>query len=51
MTLLIIFVCVVAGILLLGMIADSDAENRKNFTYAFCTCLLALTMILGIIYM
>lgn len=49
MKMLIIFVCVISGILLLGMVADDDAENRKNFTYGFCTCMLALTMIIGII--
>lgn len=50
MSMLVIFVCVVTGILLLGMIADGDPENRKNFTYGFCTCMLALTMIVGIMF-
>ena len=50
MTALIWFICTITIILMIGMIADKEAENRKNFTYGFCTCLLALTMILGIVY-
>lgn len=37
--------CVIAVILLFGMIGDKDAENRKNFTLAFCTLVAAITLV------
>jgi len=43
-TVLMIVLMVMAVILFLGMIADSNAENRKNFTYAFITLVLALVI-------
>lgn len=42
---LIVFLCIVAVILLMGMIGDKDAANRRNYTYAFCTCLIALIIV------
>lgn len=33
-------------ICLFGMIGDKDANNRKNYTYAFCTLVLAIVFIL-----
>lgn len=42
---LMIFLCVVAAILLMGMIGDKDAANRRNYTYAFCTCLAAIILV------
>lgn len=42
---LIIFLCVMAVILLMGMIGDKDATNRRNYTYAFCTCLAAIIFV------
>ena len=38
------FLAVMAVILLLGMIADKDSENRKNFTYAFMTVIMAIAI-------
>lgn len=32
-------------ILLLGMIGDKDSQNRKNYTYAFCTLVIAIVVI------
>ena len=37
---------VIAIILLLGMIGDRDANNRKNYTYGFCTIVLAITLLI-----
>ena len=28
-----------------GMISDNDAENRKNFTIAFCILVVAITVL------
>ena len=39
---LIIFFCVLATIFAMGMIADKDANNRKNFAIAFCTLIIAI---------
>ena len=40
----IIFFCVLAAIFALGMIADRDANNRKNFAIAFCTLIIAIVV-------
>lgn len=50
MTGLLIFTCGCSTLLLLGMIGGKDPEDKKNYTYGFCTTMLALTMIIGIIY-
>lgn len=31
-------------ILLLGMVGDKDAQNRKNFTYGFCAVVFAIVI-------
>ena len=41
---MIVFLAILAVILFLGMIADSDTENRKNFTYSFITVIIALVV-------
>lgn len=48
---LVIF-CVLAIAFFLGMIGDKVPENRKNFTYAFCTLAFAITalIIINIIF-
>lgn len=33
-------------ILLLGMVGDKDAQNRKNFTYAFCVVVVAIVVMI-----
>lgn len=40
-----IFFAVMAVILLLGMIADKDEKNRRNFMYSFITTVIALTIL------
>ncbi|MEE1303064.1 MAG: hypothetical protein UHD64_09815 [Bacteroidales bacterium] len=35
---------ILAIIFALGMIADKDANNRKNFTIAFCLLVIAITV-------
>ena len=42
--LMIVFI-IFAAILFMGMIADKDIENRRNFTYGFCTAILAIVAI------
>ena len=36
------FLGIIAGILLMGMIGDRDARNRKNFTWAFIAVIVAV---------
>lgn len=42
---LIVILVLFAIILFMGMIADNNIENRRNFTYGFCTVILALAAI------
>lgn len=42
---LIIFLCIAAVVLLIGMIGDKEAANRRNYTYAFCMCLFTIIAI------
>lgn len=42
---LITFACVLAMILMMGMIGDKDASNRKNFTIAFCIVILMIIVL------
>lgn len=42
---LIVF-CLAAILLLFGMIGDKDANNRRNYTYGFCTLVAAIVLIL-----
>ena len=37
---------ILAIIFALGMIADKDADNRKNFTIAFVTLIVAITVLI-----
>ena len=37
--------CIFAIILLLGMIGDKNAENRRNYTYGFCSLVAAITIL------
>ena len=37
-----IFLCVLAIIFMLGMIADNDPLNRDRFTYGFITVILSI---------
>jgi len=37
-----IFLCIIAVILLFGMIGDKERQNRINFTYAFLAVILAI---------
>lgn len=46
MELLIVVLSVLMIILLLGMIGDKEPENRRNFTYGFCTVVLALIVVI-----
>lgn len=45
MVALMIVLVIFAVILFMGMIADKDVENRRNFTYGFCTVVLAIMAI------
>lgn len=36
---------ILATVFALGMIADKDAENRRNFTIAFVTLIVAITVL------
>jgi hypothetical protein len=45
MVALMIVLIIFAVILFMGMIADKDIENRRNFTYGFCTVILAIVAI------
>lgn len=39
-----VFLGIIAVILLLGMIADNDQQNRINFTWGFITVIVAITI-------
>lgn len=41
---MIVLLAIMAVILFLGMIADKDKDDRKNFTYAFITTVIALVV-------
>lgn len=41
---MVIALAIMTVVLFLGMIADKDENNRKNFTYAFMVCVLALVI-------
>ena len=41
---MVVLLAILAVILFLGMIADKDKDNRKNFTYAFMTVVIALVV-------
>lgn len=45
MTAVLILFSLFAAILLFGMVGDADANNRKNFTYGFCTVIIAIVLI------
>lgn len=40
-----IFLGIIAVILLLGMIADNDQQNRINFTWGFIVVIVATTVL------
>ena len=40
---LVIYLCILASVLFAGMVGDKSAENRRNFVYAFCVCIIAAT--------
>lgn len=42
---LIIYMCVVSTFLLFGMVGDREEKNRRNYTYAFCTCIIAMAVL------
>lgn len=46
MSALVAMFVVIAILLLLGMIGDKDANNRRNYTYSFCTVVLAITLLI-----
>lgn len=43
-----IFLAIMAGFLLFGMIGDKNAGNRKNYTYGFMTTVAAIVALYAI---
>ena len=37
-----IMFCIMALVMMIGMVADNDVDNRKNFTLAFCLLVIAI---------
>lgn len=37
---------IIAIVLLLGMIGDKDANNRRNYSYSFCAIVLSITLLM-----
>lgn len=37
--------CIFAILLLLGMVGDRNAENRKNYASGFCVLVIAITVL------